>query len=346
MNSMNYQKAGVDIEVADMIVDAIKDNIHKTHSNAVLSSIGGFAGLYDLKEIISSYKEPILVQSIDGVGTKSLVASMSNQYEYIGQDLVSATVNDILITGARPLTLLDYVAASKLSYESTTEIINGIARACRDADISLVGGETAEMPSVYADKAYDVVGIVTGVVEKSGLIDGRRIETGDKVYVLPSSGLHTNGYSLARKVLFDIAKLNVDTMVDDLGMTIGEALLVPHKNYCRAVSTLCDTNIDIHGMAHITGGGIKGNLSRILPDAVDVVLSLKSIDIPPIFHLIQTLGKVSLEDMYQAFNMGAGYIIITSSDDASCLEKTLTDAGEPFVLAGEVVVGDQLVRFA
>ena len=346
MSEMNYEKAGVSIKTGDEIVDAIKDSVHKTHRKGVLSSIGGFAGLFDIKAMCEGYDEPVLVQSIDGVGTKSLVASLANNFQTIGQDLVSATVNDILVCGARPYTLLDYVASGKLSVNDTSAIIQSIAKACELSSIALLGGETAEMPDTYCDNAYDIVGIVTGVVEQSKMIDGRKIKPGDVILGLPSTGLHTNGYSLARRVLFDNSGLNVDSYIETLGMTVGEALLMPHKNDQKAVLSLLDINLPITGMAHITGGGIKGNLSRVLPKHTDAQLSIQSVQIPGIFSLIQEKGNIAREDMYQAFNMGVGYIIVCSKEAINEITQVLSNINEPHVKLGEVVNGSGEVKLS
>ncbi len=339
MSEMNYEKAGVSIKTGDEIVDSIKDSVHKTHRKGVLSSIGGFAGLFDIKAMCEGYDEPVLVQSIDGVGTKSLVASLANNFQTIGQDLVSATVNDILVCGARPYTLLDYVASGKLSVNDTSAIIQSIAKACESSGIALLGGETAEMPDTYCDNAYDIVGIVTGVVEQSKMIDGRNIKPGDVILGLPSSGLHTNGFSLARRVLFDKAGLTVDTHVESLGMTVGEALLMPHKNYQASVLSLLDRNLPISGMAHITGGGIKGNLARVLPKQIDAQLSLQSVPIPGIFSLIQDKGDITFDAMYQAFNMGVGYILVCSKEATADITQTLTEINAPYYELGEMTDG-------
>lgn len=345
MTQMNYEKAGVSIRTGDAIVDAIKSCVNETHQPGVLSSLGGFAGLFDIKQLCDGYDEPILVQSIDGVGTKSLVASFAKQYQYIGHDLVAATVNDILVCGATPKTMLDYVASSKLSVDETSAIIQSIASACGEAKIALMGGETAEMPDTYSDDAYDIVGIVTGVVDKSRVIDGTQISRGDVVLGLPSTGLHTNGYSLARRVLFDIAKLNVDSYMDSLNMTIGEALLAAHKNYQFAVLPLLEKQLAITGMAHITGGGIKGNFSRILPKHLNAKLSLEVVTIPPIFKLIQDMGHVADDDMYQAFNMGVGYMIVCRQEAYDDVTNALQDRNEPFVKLGEIIDGHGEVVF-
>jgi phosphoribosylformylglycinamidine cyclo-ligase len=324
---MSYQAAGVDIDKGDRIVDAIKQSVSQTHTAQVLSPIGGFAGLYDLKSLLEDYQHPVMVQSIDGVGTKSIVARMANDYRFLGADLVSATVNDILVCGATPLTLLDYVASDRLNSDAIITLINSIAQSCQQYQISLVGGETAEMPDTYQQQEIDVVGIVTGVVEKSECIDGSTVKAGDVVLGIASSGLHTNGFSLARKVLFEHQKLDIDAYIEALDMTLAEALLAPHVNYLPHVNVLKNLGIKPHAMAHITGGGLQSNLQRVLPAECQMKPIQHDLPKPAIFDLIQTYGQIETLEMQRAFNMGIGYCMVIDCDDvdaAMCAIKAQT----------------------
>lgn len=344
MSGMSYKEAGVDIEVGDAIVDNIKASVSRTHNANVLAPLGGFAGLYDLKSLLTEYNSPVLVQSIDGVGTKSIVASLSDNFTSIGQDLVSATSNDILVCGAKPLTLLDYVASSHLSVEHTSTVIKSIADACYEQGVALVGGETAEMPDTYCDNAYDIVGIVTGVVDREKIIDGQALSEGHVILGVSSSGLHTNGYSLARRVLFDKAGFSVDKVIDELGMTVGEALLAPHKNYQTVVHEILNDGITISAMAHITGGGLPGNLSRVLPKGLNARIDSKAIPGSTLFSLIQNLGQVSTEDMLSTFNMGVGYVFVCPESEADKLTQVAKQCGELVFSLGRIVQGEQKVE--
>ncbi|WP_269570443.1 phosphoribosylformylglycinamidine cyclo-ligase [Legionella tunisiensis] len=270
MSSIDYKMAGVDVEAGNEAVHRIKQAVESTFSPQVLTGLGSFGALYDLKFLMQHYTHPVLVQSIDGVGTKMMVAKMMQKFDTIGIDLVSATTNDILVMGAKPLTLLDYIANDKLKPPIVEQIVKGIASACRNEGISLIGGETAEMPGTYLPGEFDLVGVVTGVVEKNKAILGKDICAGDLVLAFPSSGLHTNGYSLARKLLFDIAGYNVESRFQDFTHTIGEELLIPHLNYTKPILKILEKNIPIKGMAHITGGGLLENIPRILPSDCSV----------------------------------------------------------------------------
>lgn len=317
MDKTTYKSAGVDIEKGDALIEGIKASVEKTYSSAVLSPLGGFAGLYDLKAISNDYTSPVLVQSIDGVGTKTIIANMANDYRHIGQDLVSAAVNDILVIGAKPLTLLDYIATAKLSTENVSTLIKSIAASCLKHEIALLGGETAEMPDVYQKGEHDVVGIVTGVVDKHQMIDGQKIKEGNVIIAIDSSGLHTNGYSLARKVFFKDNAFSIDKYFEELGQSLGEALLAPHLNYAPIVDSLLKNNITINGMAHITGGGIKGNLKRVLPFGIGAKIHTQKLNTPAIFNVLQELGNIDKTDMFDAFNMGAGFVLVLDEKSAS-----------------------------
>ncbi|MBY0376690.1 phosphoribosylformylglycinamidine cyclo-ligase, partial [Patescibacteria group bacterium] len=268
-----YAQAGVDIEKGNEVVRRIKKEVASTHTSAVLTGIGHFGGLYDLGEILKSYKHPILVQSIDGVGTKLLVAKMANKYDSVGEDMVGHSCGDIIAMGARPLTFLDYVANETLVPEEMEQIVSGMAKACRESGVSIIGGETAEMPGVYMKGEHDIAGCITGVVEKDKIITGERIEEGDIVIGFSSSGLHTNGFSLARKLLFETAKYTVDTNLPELGETVGEALLKVHTNYTQPVMALLDGGVDVRGIAHLTGGGFIENIPRVLSASLDAEIT-------------------------------------------------------------------------
>lgn len=309
---LDYKSAGVDISAGDHAVGMIKKSVEKTFTKDVLTKIGTFGALYDLKSIATGYRHPVLVQSIDGVGTKMMVARMMNRFDTIGIDVVSATANDIVVMGARPLTLLDYIAQDRLKPEVVSTIVEGIATACLDCGISLVGGEMAEMPGIYHAGEHDLVGVVTGVVEKDKVIDGASIKVGDEVVGLASSGLHTNGYSLARALLFKEAGFNVMDLLpgSSKNETIGEVLLTPHLNYTNPVRSLLEQGLTIKGMAHITGGGLLGNIPRCLPHGCSVKLHLGSWPIPPVFTLLQSIGGLQQQELYRTFNMGIGLVLI------------------------------------
>lgn len=310
MTDIDYKSAGVDIEAGNEAVKRIKKGVESTFSKNVLTDIGSFGALFDLKEIARDYAHPVLVQSIDGVGTKIIIARMMNKFDTIGIDLVSATTNDIIVLGATPLTLLDYIANDKLRPEVIEQIIFGMVKACKENGISLVGGETAEMPGTYLPGEHDLAGVITGVVEKDKAILGKNIKPGDSVFAFTSSGLHTNGYSLARKLCFEIANYKIDTYVAELGCTIGEALLVPHINYTRPILHLLKQNIAIQGMAHISGGGLLENVPRILPEGCAVEIQKNTWPQQPLFSLLCDIGKLKDEEAYRTFNMGVGMVLI------------------------------------
>lgn len=308
--SVNYKEAGVNINAGNEAVNRIKPLAEKTFSAHVCTEIGSFGALYDLKTLLQNYKHPVLVQSIDGVGTKTIVARMMQKFDTIGIDLVSATANDIIVMGATPLTLLDYIAAEKLDPTVIESLVSGMSKACCEHGISLIGGETAEMPGTYRCQEYDLAGVITGIVEKDKVITGKHITPGDVIFGITSSGLHTNGYSLARKLFFDIAGLQVDSYHSDLKKTIGEALLEPHLNYTKPLLQCLHNGIDIKGMAHITGGGFIDNIPRILPAGCSVEIQKNSWPIPPLFSILQHLGKLDEYEMFRTFNMGIGLVII------------------------------------
>jgi phosphoribosylformylglycinamidine cyclo-ligase len=344
MTMIDYKAAGVDIEAGNQAVRRIKKSVESTFSPQVLTGIGSFGAMYDIKELLNHYEHPVLVQSIDGVGTKMMVAKMMQKFDTIGMDLVSATTNDIIVLGAKPLTLLDYIANDRLNPSTVEQIISGMVQACKEHEISLVGGETAEMPGTYLPGELDLVGVITGVVEKNKAIEGKNICQGDVVAMFASSGLHTNGYSLARKLLFEVAGYNVESKFPELTHTIGEELLIPHINYTRPIMSILKQNIPIKGMAHITGGGLLENIPRILPKDCAVELSKKAIPELPIFNLLRKLGHLDDNQMYRTFNMGAGLVLFLAPETLSSIQEVLRAfPAFPLYEIGQVVKGDQKV---
>lgn len=343
--SVDYKAAGVDIEAGNEAVRRIKKAVESTFSPQVLTDIGSFGAMYDLKPLFTAYKHPVLVQSIDGVGTKMMVAKKMQKFDTIGIDLVSATTNDIIVLGAKPLTLLDYIANDQLRPEIIEQIVLGMANACRENGISLVGGETAEMPGTYLAGEHDLVGIITGVVEKEDAILGKDIAEGDVVMAFPSSGLHTNGYSLARKLLFEVAGYQVSTRLPDLANTVGETLLAPHINYTRPVLHMLAQKIKIKGMAHITGGGVLENIPRVLPAHCAVEIRKQACPVLPIFPVLRTLGNLADNEMYRTFNMGIGLVMIVAPQTVPAMREALKEFPDfPLYEIGQVVHGKQEVR--
>lgn len=343
---VDYKSAGVDIAAGNEAVARIKSAVETTFSPHVLTAIGSFGALYDLKPILQTYQHPVLVQSIDGVGTKMMVARMMNQFDTIGVDLVSATVNDIIVMGAKPLTLLDYIANDRLNPAIIEQIMVGMVKACCEHNISLIGGETAEMPGTYLPGEHDLVGIITGVLEKDQAIVGKDIAVGDLVVAFPSSGLHTNGYSLARKLLFDIHHYQVTSYVPSLSATLGEVLLTPHINYQRPILHLLAQHIKINGMAHITGGGILENIPRIIPKSCAVEIRKLACPTLPIFAMLQELSHLPESELYRTFNMGVGLVMIIPADELAAMKTILNQSFPEFPLyeIGQVVKGEREVR--
>jgi len=340
---MEYKAAGVDIDAGNETVRRIRSLARSTFTKGVLSEIGSFGGLFGLDR--ERFHEPVLVSSADGVGTKLKVAFMTGRHDTVGADLVNHCVNDILVQGAEPLFFLDYLATGKLSPDVAEQVVAGVARGCRENGCALIGGETAEMPGFYADGEYDIAGFIVGVVEKASIIDGRGILPGDALIGLPSAGLHTNGYSLARRILFDVAGWTPSTALPALGATIGDVLLAPHRSYLPFVTPLIERRY-VKGLAHITGGGITENLPRILPEGCAAEIDRHSWTVPPIFSLIQEHGDVSTDEMLRAFNMGIGLVIACGARDAERVINAVALAGEPSaVRLGFVVAGDRTVRY-
>jgi phosphoribosylformylglycinamidine cyclo-ligase len=330
---MRYSDAGVDIDAGDEAVRRIKKGARSTFGPSVLTDLGMFGGFYALRK--ADFREPVLVSSIDGVGTKLKVAFMANRYESVGEDLVNHCVNDILVGGARPLFFLDYIACGKLDPRCVEQLVAGMVRGCRAAKCALIGGETAEMPGFYQIGDYDVAGCIVGVVEKRRILVGGRIRKGDALIGIPSSGLHTNGFSLARKVLFEISGYDVDDGIPELGGTLGDALLAVHRNYFPLVYPLLD-RFDVRGMAHVTGGGIVGNTKRVLPKGRSLRIDWTAWTVPPLFRLIQRLGDVPEEDMRRTFNLGIGYVLVVGAREADSVLSALRRKKEKPVVIGEV----------
>ena len=334
-NKIDYKSAGVDIDAGNEAVERIKKGVRSTFTTNVLTGLGSFGSLYDLKPILDDYENPVLVQSIDGVGTKTIIARKLGKFNTIGVDLLSACANDILVMGARPLTFLDYIANDKLMPDTIEEIVAGMVQACRDTGVSLVGGEMAEMPDTYLPGEHDLVGVITGVVEKDKIITGEAIQPGDVVLGLLSSGLHTNGYSLARKLFFEIGGYDVNDTIPELEKSVGLTLLEPHINYTNHVFGVLDKEIGVKGIAHITGGGLVENIPRILPDGCYVEIHKESWPGVPIFNVMQSIGNVDENEMYRAFNMGIGMIIIAAPDQVNSIKKIIDVHEIGFVVAGE-----------
>ncbi|MBA3833419.1 MAG: phosphoribosylformylglycinamidine cyclo-ligase [Chthoniobacterales bacterium] len=319
MTRKAYARAGVDLDLGNRLKGDIHRLVRQTHGPEVLGKIGGFGGLFAAN--FSGMREPVLVSSIDGVGTKLKIAFALHRHDTVGGDLVNHCINDIAVLGARPLFFLDYIGAEKLEPRVFRKILLGFSRACRAGGCALVGGETAQMPGMYRRGEYDLAGCIVGVVERACLIDGRRIQAGDQVLGLPSNGLHTNGYSLARKIFFAQLRLKPSAQLAGLRLSLGEELLRPHKNYQPMLAQV--PNEKLKGLAHITGGGLLDNLPRVLPDDCDAVIETTSWTVPPIFRLLQERGRVERTEMYQIFNMGIGMAAIVAPNDAAALAKQL-----------------------
>lgn len=335
--SISYSDAGVSIDNANLALDKIKKYARSTFNAQTLTEIGSFGGMFSA--MFPEMREPILVASADGVGTKLKIAFETGIHNTIGQDLVNHCVNDILVQGARPLFFLDYFATGKLSPGVTAAVVEGISIACKENKCVLLGGETAEMPGFYKDGEYDLAGFIVGVVDKRRVIDGKNIQADDVVLGLPSSGLQTNGYSLARKLLFEIGDFSVDSFIDELGETVGEALLKPHASFLKPLDALLDSG-RIKGLAHITGGGLLENIPRILPENVSVEIRRGTWTELSVFGLMQKLGNVKDNEMFRAFNMGVGMVMICAEEDKEFLKNSL---GECFEI-GRVVKGNREVE--
>lgn len=337
---ITYSDAGVDIDAATLATDKIKELARRTFNQRTLSEIGSFGGMFD--GAFPSLKQPVLVASADGVGTKLKIAFITGVHNTIGRDLVNHCVNDILVQGARPLFFLDYIATGKLFPEVVAGIVEGVANGCRENGCVLLGGETAEMPDFYSSGEYDVAGFIVGVADREKIIDGKNIVPADVLLALPSVGLHTNGYSLARKLFFDVAGYDANTRPAELGMTVGEALLREHVSYLRPLDGLLDSGI-IKGLAHITGGGLTDNIPRILPEGCAVEIDKGSWPVLPIFKLMQEIGNVTEAEMYHTFNMGVGMVVATSPQDLDAVKSHLKQQGASVYQIGRVTKGNREV---
>jgi phosphoribosylformylglycinamidine cyclo-ligase len=340
---LTYAQAGVDIDAGNRLVELIKPIVRATARPGADAEIGGFGGVFDLKR--AGYADPVLVAATDGVGTKVKIAIETGRHDTIGIDLVAMSVNDLVVQGAEPLFFLDYFACGQLAPEIGANVVKGVAAGCREAGCALIGGETAEMPGFYADGEYDIAGFIVGAVERSRILDGHAIAAGDAVIGVPSAGLHTNGYSLARRILFDRAGWSPRTWVPELNQTLADALLAPHRSYLRVVQPLLDQRL-ASGLAHITGGGVTDNLPRILPGGCSAEIDRHAWPVPPIFELLQRLGGVPDEDMYRTFNMGIGLVCVCAPGDAERVIETMRRAGEPnAVRIGRIVSGERAVMY-
>ena len=339
---MDYKEAGVDIDAGSEVVRRIRSLARSTFTSGVLSDIGSFGGLFALP---GGAQDLVLVSSADGVGTKLRVAFMTGVHTTIGTDLVNHCVNDILVQGARPLFFLDYLATGRLDPDVAVQVVEGLAAACRANGCALLGGETAEMPGFYADGEYDVAGFIVGAVPRDQLIDGRHIRPGDVLIGVPSSGLHTNGYSLARRIAFDIAGMKPESLVPELATSVGKALLIPHRTYLPIIGPLLASR-RIKGMAHITGGGITDNLPRVLPEGTEAVIDRSAWKTPAIFTWLQRMGNVPDDDMLRTFNMGIGMIVVSNPGDAGgVLDDIVANGGEGAVPIGHVREGASGVSY-
>jgi phosphoribosylformylglycinamidine cyclo-ligase len=341
--SITYSDAGVSIDAANAAVERIKRLARSTFNARTLSEIGTFGGMFD--GAFPGIQSPVLVASADGVGTKLKLAFMTGVHDTVGRDLVNHCTNDILVQGARPLFFLDYVATGTLSPDVIVAVVEGIAAGCRENNCVLLGGETAEMPGFYAAGEYDVAGFIVGVVDRAKVIDGSRVEAGDVLLGLVSAGLHTNGYSLARKLFFEVAGHDPSTRLEELGTTIGEALLAPHKSYLRPLDGLLDTGA-VKALAHVTGGGLLENVPRVLPAGTAVRVERGSWPVPALFEVMRRVGNVSDYEMHRTFNMGVGMVVVCSPHDAEAVESHLKSQGEPSYRIGRVISGERTVSFA
>jgi phosphoribosylformylglycinamidine cyclo-ligase len=340
--AVTYADAGVDIDRANRTKKRIKYLAHKTFTRSVLSEIGGFGGLFAVDK--AKWVDPILVSSVDGVGTKLKIAFEMDVHHTIGADLVNHCVNDIAVQGATPLFFMDYLASGRIEPEITEKVIEGLAEACKHNGCALIGGETAEMPGFYPDGEYDLAGFIVGAVERERIITGKTVEVGDVILGLASNGLHTNGYALARKLLFEIGKYTLDSYVNELKGKVGNELLRTHKSYWPAIKRLVDGEC-VSAMAHITGGGITENLPRVLPRGVAAVIEMGSWQVPPIFEHLQQLGNVPQDEMLRTFNMGLGMLLVIPSKKFKKAQTVLERAGEKAFTVGRIVKGDRKVMY-
>tara|TARA_R110002096_G_scaffold237751_1_gene428552 strand:- start:2469 stop:3473 length:1005 start_codon:yes stop_codon:yes gene_type:complete len=330
--TFTYKDSGVDIKAGEELVNSIKGVVKETHSDAVLSNIGGFGGFF--RPDLGAFKKPVFVSSVDGVGTKLIVAFKAGKYDTVGQDLVNHCVNDIAVCGATPLFFLDYFSTGKLEQNVGFDVIKGFATACKQNGVALIGGETAEMPDIYGPGEFDLAGTIVGIVDEDKVINGAGIQKGDVLLGFKSSGLHTNGYSLARNVLF--TKYDVNDFVEDLGCTVGEELLQVHRSYLSLITALKDEP-GVNGFSHITGGGMVGNTKRILPEGLALDINWNGWERPAIYNMIQEIGNVPEDDMQATFNLGIGLVAVVSADKVEALKAKAVELGEEVFEVGEVV---------
>jgi len=336
-----YKDAGVDIDAQDKALEQVKKMVRNTYTDGVLSDQGAFGGLFSVPK---GFKEPVLVASADGVGTKLKVAIATGRNGTVGQDLVNHCINDILVQGARPLFFLDYLATGRLEPDVVADVIGGVATACTEAGVALLGGETAEMPGFYGDGEYDLAGFIVGVVGRKAILDGSSVRKGDVLVGLPSTGLHTNGYSLARKVLLDDPGFGPDDVIPELGCSVGEELLKIHRCYLNPVWPLVEKGL-IHAMAHITGGGLTDNLPRVMPKNLRSVVKVGSWEIPPVFNVLAKRGEVPEDDLWRTFNMGVGMVLIVPPKRLEKVLAHLRDADCPSFPMGNIVKGERGVEY-
>lgn len=339
--NLTYKDAGVDINAGYKTVELIKQHISRTVTKGVISDIGGFGGLFSINK--EDFDEPILVSGTDGVGTKLLIAFMTDKHDTIGEDCVAMCVNDVLCLGAKPLFFLDYIATGKLKPEHVARIVQGIANGCVKARIALIGGETAEMPGLYRDGHYDVAGFAVGIVDKKDIIDGSKIKEGDVIIGLPSNGLHSNGFSLVRKVLFDMNQFKIDEHIDELGCPLGVELLKPTRIYIHPMVELVG-GFQIKGISHITGGGFYENIPRMIPDGLCANIAIKNIPKQPVFDFIQQRGNIDTQEMYSTFNMGIGMVFVAPKEQETEIMQFLKQHDEMAVKLGEINKGKEKVK--
>ena len=340
--ALTYREAGVDIDKANEAKSRIKQLARTTFNRSVISDIGAFAGLF--RPELKGFERPVIVSSVDGVGTKLKIAFMTNTHDTVGIDIVSHCTNDILVQGAVPLFFLDYIATGELEPGVVEQIVKGLVEGCHQSECALLGGETAEMPDFYMAGEYDLAGFIVGIADEGRLFHPQNVKNGDILIGLPSSGLHTNGYSLVRKLIFEQEKLAVDTYVPDLGKTVGEELLTPHRNYLPAIRELIDGG-ELHGVAHITGGGITDNLARVIPDHLNAKVERGRWDVLPIFEFIRERGGVAQEEMYRTFNMGLGMILVVPEANGDSVQSFLKEREQQFSVIGNILNGNGKVVY-
>jgi phosphoribosylformylglycinamidine cyclo-ligase len=340
---VTYASAGVNIDAGNEVVSRIKGKVRSTFHPAVMADIGSFGSMIDLGCILKDYRQPVLIQSIDGVGTKVSIGCRTGRYFNLGVDIVSHACDDILVQGAKPISFLDYVASQKLTPAIVDEIVSGMVAACLESGVSLVGGETAEMPPTYAKGEVDIVGCITGIVEKDELITGAAIRHGDVIIGISSSGLHTNGYSLARKVLLEDGNLDLEAHYEELGCSLADALLAPHTNYYPAFKAVKEAGIKVHGMAHITGGGFYDNIPRVLPDGCMAEIKMGTWPVLPIFRMIERMGGIERDEIFRVLNMGIGMTWMVDPSDADAAIDRIREAGFKPHRIGKIVAGESRV---